>query len=414
MRRLLHIFANDMRRHVRAPFVVIIYMAIPLVMTGLIGLVFGPKPGAGELPRIKVFVADEDKSLGARLFLGAFDSDRLKDMFEVTSVSQADGRAAMNAGKASALVIIPKGFTLDLLDGKAVTLDVVKNPAEQFLPDVAEEAVNTMAVMLSGAVQAFADEAKGVRALLDKPVGAVDWASLSPEFGKAQKKVVAATRYLDPLLIRLKTEDRALPGARPTVTRTDIFSVVLPGMAVMFLLFIIQTVMRDFITEREDGTLRRMLTSPVRPLELVGARILGAWVMGVAVLLVMTAAGSLLFGARWGNLAYYLVLGVTTAFWTSAFFACFYALVRNRNQAGAFGAPVILVFSLFGGSMLDPSAMPRSLAKVGLFTPNRWFIDGAALARDGQFPTVSVAVLAVSGLVLLGLAVPGLTRKARG
>ena len=50
-----------------------------------------------------------------------------------------------------------------------MTLLVVKNPAEQFLPDVVEEFMNTMAVMLSGAVQAFADEVRGIRAMLDSP-----------------------------------------------------------------------------------------------------------------------------------------------------------------------------------------------------------------------------------------------------
>ena len=70
------------------------------------------------------------------------------------------------------MVVIPKGFTLDLLEAKPVTLRVVKNPSEQFLPDVVEEFMNTMAVMLSGAVQAFSDEVKGIRAMLDGPVDA--------------------------------------------------------------------------------------------------------------------------------------------------------------------------------------------------------------------------------------------------
>jgi len=411
MRRLLHVFANDVRRHLRAPLTIVIFMVIPLAMTGLIGVVFGPKPGANALPRIPVLLVDHDKGLASRLLVGAFDSDQMKEMFQVTVTAEADGRERMRAGKASAMIVVPEGFTLDLLDAKPVTLTVVKNPAEQFLPDVAEEAVNTMAVMLSGAVQAFADEVKGIRALADRPIEAVPWDSLAPEFGKAQKKVVAAAKYLDPLFIRLQTEDVKGAGARPGVTRADVFSAVLPGMAIMFLLFIVQTVMRDIITDREDGTLRRMMTTPLRPLELVGARVLSGWVLGVAVLLVMTAAGSLLFGATWGPIGYYLLLGAAAAFWTAAFFALFHGLVRNRNQAGALGAPIILVFSLFGGSMMSPNVMPKAFSAVGRFTPNRWFIDGAALARDGQFPAAAVAVLAASGLVLLALAVPALARR---
>ncbi|HOG28199.1 MAG TPA: ABC transporter permease [Vicinamibacterales bacterium] len=413
MRRLLHVFTNDVRRHLRAPLVIVVFMAIPLAMTALIGAVFGPKPGANALPRIAVLVVDRDKSVASKLLLGAFDSARMKEMFEVTVIGESEGRERMKAGRASAMIVVPERFTLDLMEWKPVALTVVKNPAEQFLPDVAEEAVNTLAVVLSGAVRAFGDEVRGIRTMMDLPLEAFPWASLGPELAKAQSKVIAASKYLDPLLIRLKSEEVTTAGSRPAVTRADVFSAVLPGMAIMFLLFIVQTVMRDILAEREDGTLRRMMSAPLRPLELVGARILGGWLMGLAVLLVMAAAGRLLFGATWGPFGYFLLLGATAAFWVAAFFALFHALVANRNQAGAIGAPVILVFSLFGGSMMSPDAMPAAFRPIGLFTPNRWFIDGAALVRDGRFPLAAVAVLGASGLALLALAVPALLRQTR-
>jgi ABC-2 type transport system permease protein len=234
---------------------------------------------------------------------------------------------------------------------------------------------------------------------------------LGPEFGKAQKKIVAAKTYLDPLLLRLKGEETKAAGAKATFTQQDLFSIILPGMAIMFLLFIVQSLMRDIISEREDGKLRRMMTTPLRPVELIGARIFGGWAMGVVVLLVMIAAGTLIFRAKWGPFGYFLLLGAVASFWTASFFSLLHALVRNRNQAGALGAPIILAFSLFGGSMMNPEAMPKAFRAVGVLTPNRWFIDGAALVRDGRFPLLSLIVLLVSGLVLLSLAVPALRRR---
>jgi ABC-type multidrug transport system permease subunit len=411
MRRLVLVLANDVRRHLKAPMAILIYMVIPLAMTGLIGIIFAPRTEGTELPPIPVLLVDQDKGLASKLLLSSFDVDQMKKMFQVTVTDEADGRKRMEKGKASAMVVIPKGFTLDLLDAKPVTLLVIKNPAEQFLPDVVEEFMNTMAVMLSGVVQAFAEEVKGIRAMLDLKVDSFPWESLAPEFGKAQKKIVAAKKYLDPLLLRLKGEETKAAGAKTSFTQQDLFSILLPGMAVMFLLFIVQSLMRDIISEREDGKLRRMMTTPLRPVELIGARIFGGWAMGVVVLLVMIAAGTLIFRAKWGPFGYFLLLGAVASFWTAAFFALLHALVRNRNQAGALGAPIILAFSLFGGSMMNPEAMPKAFRAVGVLTPNRWFIDGAALVRDGRFPLVSLIVLLVSGLVLLSLAVPALRRR---
>lgn len=411
MRRLLLVLGNDVRRHLKAPAAILIFIALPLVMTGLIGVIFAPQADEGRLPPIAVLLVDHDKSLVSRFLLAAFDADQMKKMFQMTVTDDAAGRKRMENGKASAMVVIPEHFTIDLLDGKPATLLVVKNPAEQFLPDVVEEFMNTLGVMLSGAVQAFAPEARGIRAMLGSPVAAIPWETLGPELGKAQKKVVAAAKYLDPLLVRLKAEETKAAGAKAQLSRTDIFSVILPGMAVMFLLFIVQTLMRDLLSDREDGKLRRMMTTPLRPLELIGARLLGGWAMGMAVLLVMVAFGSLVFHVTWGPFGYFLLLAAVATFWTAAFFGLFHALVRNRNQAGALGAPIILAFSLFGGSMMNPEVMPKAFRAVGILTPNRWFIDGAALVRDGRFPLLSLAVLFGTGIILLALAVPALRRR---
>ncbi len=179
MRRLLLILGNDIRRHLKAPLVIIIFIAIPAAHD---------RPDRHHLrspdrrqPAAAHSGAPRRPRQGpclAKLLLGAFDADEMKTMFQVTVTDEAEGRKRMETGKASAMVIIPERFTLDLLEAKPVTLSVVKNPAEQFLPDVVEEFMNTMAVMLSAAVQAFADEARGIRAMLDSPLESFSWEAL--------------------------------------------------------------------------------------------------------------------------------------------------------------------------------------------------------------------------------------------
>jgi len=405
------VLENDLRRRLKAPLAIVIFIAIPLAMTGLIGVIFGPRAEESRLPPIPVLLVDHDKSIASKLILSSFDVDQMKKMFQVTVTDEAEGHRRMEAGKASAMVVIPERFTLDLLETKPVTFQVVKNPAEQFLPDVVEEFMRTMGVILSAVIQAFEDEVRGLRFMIETPLESFSWETLGPELGKAQKKMIAASKYLDPLLIRLKEEETKATGAKTRISRADLFSMILPGMAVMFLLFIVQTVMRDIISDREDGKLRRMMTTPLRPMELIAARLLSGWVTGMAVLLIMAAAGTLIFHVTWGPFGYFLWLSAAASFWTAAFFALFHALVRNRNQAGAFSAPIILAFSIFGGSMMNPEAMPQAFRAVGILTPNRWFIDGAAFIRDGGFPLIPILILAGSGIVLAALAVPALSRR---
>ncbi len=61
MRRLLLILRNDVRRHLKAPWAIIIFMIIPIAMTGLIGIIFAPRTEGNELPPIPVLLVDNDK-----------------------------------------------------------------------------------------------------------------------------------------------------------------------------------------------------------------------------------------------------------------------------------------------------------------------------------------------------------------
>ena len=50
---------------------IVIFIAIPLFMTGIIGLVFGPRTEDSQLPAIPVLLVDNDKGFVAKLMLGA-------------------------------------------------------------------------------------------------------------------------------------------------------------------------------------------------------------------------------------------------------------------------------------------------------------------------------------------------------
>src|SRR5512143_211875 len=102
MRRLRLILGTDVRRHLKSPAAIVIFIAIPMVMTALIGIIFAPKDEGTGLPPIPVVLVDRDKGLASRLLLGAFDADQLKKMFEVTVSDEAEGRRRMAKGRASA------------------------------------------------------------------------------------------------------------------------------------------------------------------------------------------------------------------------------------------------------------------------------------------------------------------------
>ncbi len=412
MSRTTLIVGNDIRRRLKAPMATILFLVIPLAMTGVIGMIFDPgQDNRTQLPPIRLLVVDNDKDLAAKFLLGAFDQKELKDMFQVTLVEEAAGEELMKKGKASAMLVIPKHFSDDLAGQKPTALEVVKNPSEEFLPGVAEEFAATMAVGFSGLAQVFADELKVVKSVRSLSLESVTVADMTPFLEMARTKILALKTYLSPMLLTVKSSTTAKPGQEARPAGFNIFSYIFPGMLIMFLLFIIEPSLREIQNERADGKTRRMMFSPLTGRELVTARIFGAWLLGAAVCLLAMGAGTLLFAIDWGNLALQLLLVAVTCLCCAALFAMLNAFFKNKNQAGAFASPIILVFSAFGGSMLPLEQLPAGMRWIGRFTINHWFITGCREVMDGRLPLVPLTVLATAGLFFAAIAMVALPRR---
>lgn len=412
MSRTTLIIKNDIKRRLKAPMATILFLVIPLAMTALIGMIFNPGSGTEtKLPAIKLLLVDKDKGLAAKFLIGAFDQKEIKDMFQVTLVEEAEGEKLMKKGKASAMLVIPENFSDDLAEQKASTLEVIKNPAEEFLPGVAEEFARTMAVGLSAIAQVFADELKVIKSVSKLDLESVSIAQMTPFLEMARVKIIALKSYLSPLLLQLKTSTTAKPGKTAKPAGFNIFAYIMPGMLIMFLLFIIEAFMREIQNERADGKTRRMMFSPLTTRELVTARLFSGWLMGMLVCFLAMAVGSLLFHINWGNPLLVSLLVMVSCFWCAAFFGMLNAFFKNKNQAGAFSSPIILVFAAFGGSMLPLEQIPPGMRWLAKFTVNNWFITGSQQIMDGKIPSGPFLVLAVSGLLFAVVAVIALRRR---
>ncbi|MCX6557389.1 MAG: ABC transporter permease [Candidatus Aminicenantes bacterium] len=412
MSRTTLIIKNDIKRRLRAPLATVLFMIIPFAMTALIGMIFDPGSGTEtKLPPIKVLLVDKDQNLASKFLIGAFDQKQLKEMFQATTVSEAEGEKLMKKGKASAMIIIPEHFSEDLADQKLSRLVVVKNPAEEFLPDVVEEFANTMAVGLSGVAQVFADELKIIKLVGNSSLETLSIAELAPLLEMSRIKIMAVKKYLSPLLVGLKTSTIAKPGQAPPIQGFNIFAYILPGMLIMFMLFIIEAFMREIQNERADGKIRRMMFSPLTTRELVLARIVGAWLLGMLICGLAMVMGALVFAIDWGNTLWLFLLVAVTCFWCAAFFGMLNAFFKNKNQAGAFASPIILVSAAFGGSMLPLEQIPAGMRWLAKFTVNNWFITGCRQVVAREIPLAPLLVLLVTALLFAAVAMVALQRR---
>ena len=104
---------KDLVRHREQPLAILIWLAVPLLIGGLMYLVAGA--GSGPKPKALVVLTDEDDSFVSGLFLNAFKSDQFGAVFRIETMSLEEGRAVVDAGDATAQIVIPRGFSDSVL-----------------------------------------------------------------------------------------------------------------------------------------------------------------------------------------------------------------------------------------------------------------------------------------------------------
>src|SRR5262249_55664215 len=111
---LTRLVTKDLKRKARSPLGFLAALAFPLVFAGMISLAFGR---GNTVPKVRMLVDNEDGGLLGNALASAFTSQQAAAYFDGKSVGAAEGRALMEAGKASAFLTIPPHFTQDVLDG---------------------------------------------------------------------------------------------------------------------------------------------------------------------------------------------------------------------------------------------------------------------------------------------------------
>lgn len=182
------------------------------------------------------------------------------------------------------------------------------------------------------------------------------------------------------------------------------------AMAIMFVFFATQYGALALLSDRQTGTLSRLLAAPVSPAAIILGSSLAGLVLGLVSMSVLVVATTFFVHASWGSppLVAILVVGaVVAAMGISTVDA---TVARTPQQAGGLNAIVALSLAAIGGVFIPLSQAPAGLATIAQITPHYWFlrgIDSLASASAGLADIApSVGVLVAMGAILgtIGLA----------
>lgn len=406
--RALTIVRRDLIRYLRNPGRTALLFAMPLVMAGIFSLVFGGNGGAEGIS-IRVLLFDQDQSVLSQLLAGAGDSSQADGRLDIVPVG-AEGLEMMERGEASALVHLPEGFTADFLAGRKTTIEVVKNPAHRFLPQVVNEGVGILGAVLSQASIVFRPELNQISEFSGSTNFPED-AAVAAMSGDINGKLRELDQFLFPPVISLET---TTSNTVESGAGFSILAIMLPGLSVMGILFLAQSATRDILRDRESGLLRHLLTSPVS----VGDYILGK---SLSVLLVTTAGFLILVligvaaGVHWGSPPAVAALLLATSIAASGTLLLIMSAVGSERQGDALTTIIIISWSLLGGGFVPVSQIPAFLRPISATTLVYWAADGFnALVIDHAGVTdIALNLVVLSGFGLAFLAAGALLLQRR-
>jgi ABC-type Na+ efflux pump permease subunit len=380
---------KDIRRRMADPAALSIWVGLPLLLGGLLSFI---SSGAGEAPpRARVLLVDQDNTALSALFpTAARQGNTPIDLEEVTL---DEGRRRIGAGDATALLIIPAGFQDAVVGTGSARLQLVTNPAERVLPAMVRQMLEVVVEGAFYAQRLFSEPLSRIaNAPQSGPAPDADVASIAVEINQ---RLTELQGVLLPPVITLSVKT-GTPATQPL----NFGQLFLPGMLFMAFLFIAQGMSVDVWDEKQDGTLRRLLTTP----QSAGRLLLGKLVAGVAVAAVVALAGLAgavaLFDLAWSRVPVALLWCAFVCGALLAMLTLLHLFARSQRGSEMLAGVVTFPLMMLGGSFFPFEAMPAWMVSVGRWTPNGL---GVARLKELLWGDVSVAAL---GLAAVGIGIP--------
>jgi len=404
MSRLWLMVRKDLLRQLRAPMSMLLVLSFPLVFATLIALAFGGAGGSG-FPKVDLLVEDRDDSMLSRLLLAATESEQMAQYFDARPVGP-EGIELIEKGEASALLRIPEGFGRNLLDGTPVTFELVRNPAQGILPEIAEQSMMVLSDFLDSASRVLREPLSEISGYLDSENGpsAAQVSSLSLKIYSAVERVeklaIPPAILLDTVQLVEDGDEKPEQGSATGF----IFMIVLPGISVWALFLLGDIAMRDILTEGQAGTLRRQLAGPLAPRDIILAKALFTALVATISLVFLASIGWFVSSAT-VDLPAFAVLSLAIVLAVTGWAAVVYGGAANERQGATISSVLLLIFAFIGGSFLQIDMLPAAVRKFSPLSPFYWGTTGyRELLQDGAglvevLP--NVGVLSTLGVVLL-------------
>jgi ABC-2 type transport system permease protein len=375
--QFLRLFVRDRLALLWTLILPIVWIVLTTVMTA---------GGGSPTASLSIGFVTEDPGPTSRLVIDSLDRDPSLALQQISS--RLEAREQVSLGNVSFAVVIPESFGATLEKGEPVQLLVYRpqNASAALVEGLLHKAVQRASANANAAAFTLA-QLQGSQSLTPS-ASVILWRDSFTKADQMWANPAVQVRYE----LLASTETVNIPSGADQTS---------PGFTAMFLMMGVFFSAATLVEERQDGTLQRLLTTPLPRASLLVGKFAGIFLLGFLQFLILALVGQLL-GAHWGRDPLgVLLLGAVFVLALTGLGTLLASFVKTSQQAGAFAILLTLVCGMLGGSWWPLEITSPAMQTAAKFTPVYWGLDGFnQLISYGQ----RLDAVWINVLVLLGIA----------
>ena len=333
---------------------------LPIALISLFALAYGGIGGSKAGP-VKLLISDQDSSAQSAKLVSMLDS--IPEIIVNEQHPEKIKEEIMN-GKALAGLQIPGGYGEKLLNGEDVELLLFTDKSREIQSGMLRGMITGP---LMKEINTVGMKKRIMRNIEEEWPGMPEQTLAGIEKNIAEKFVSDSKGDKSPLVIEALSRKKGINwGLIQAVA----------GTAVMMLLFSAAGMGSALLSEKENGSLKRLMFSPLKSTEILSAHLIYSTIVASSQLIIMFVFARLVFGLEIGTQWPVLLLTILlTAITCSSFGIFLSAIARTRKQLESMSTVLILIMSGIGGSMVPLFLLPAFMQKIAVISVNYWAID---------------------------------------
>ena len=383
MAKLFGIIKKDIRLYFASPISLVFFIVLPVMFT--VVLAFATGGFGGEI--VLSYVDQANTPLSANLVQLIQEGDGLK----TRGIDLVTAQSQFAEGNLDAYLVIPADFNTETLLNGSLSVQFFQQPNRTSSQTIYRALRLALTKLTSS--QAKLRSVMQTYQTLHPEVSAAELENLTDQLSsEIQLEIANAPSRL--------TESVSQKGDEVIYDPVTSSSA---GQLITWVFIPLVGLSGAMAYERQQGTLKRLLTTPTSRLTYFSATILGQVLISLAQVFLLMIFGALVLKAPWLDrpLPTFLLL-LAFALASAGLGAFFGSLVNTESQASGISSSIGMIFALLSGAWFPIELFPKVMQNTSKIFPTYWGMQGL---KDILISNKPIAEILPTVGILLGFAV---------